>query len=59
MGRGNSLNGQQLSHALPDFAKIWPVGALWVREAGLLIKAEKDWRDGNLKWQCSSNCRLF
>jgi len=59
MGHENSLNRQQLSHALFNFAKIWPVGALWVHEAGLVIKAEKDCRDGNLKWQCSSNCHLF
>ena len=37
---------QQLSDGLLDFSAIWFVGAIWVCEAGLMIKAKNDWQDG-------------
>jgi len=26
---------------------------------GLVIKPERNWRDGRLKWQCIAKCHIF
>jgi len=54
---------------LYDFAEIWYMGAMcpWVVELlncrlvhyGPVTKAENDWLDGGLKWQCIATCHLY